>query len=391
MWTQPDLKTYSECQKPNAGPSRPKSTQASSEQHSTKATRKKVVSKFSRDISSLKVANVLGFIEKNFHDERTEKNIIATLSLAKRILKNGRNVCFYGYGSKDEEMRSMVDRLRRKFTVIFVNAFYSDVLPRTMLLKILDAVLQTCPQALRRENQPRDDMDQLAAQIVAASAHVPDQKFLLVICGLDGPNFLRKSTLEVLTRLVEMKTFKILASLDSASLPLFLTRSTSDGLNFVYLPLSTFRAYRSELLYIDSSIPASNDRKDLKTIRKLLAALTSNQKELVIFVLHKLVTSQRLMIEEQELFGLAVAHAKVTSFHQFQENLKEAIAYKLIDKKLIDGYSYVYKTSYTKDDLAGLEEMNFPKEKGVIEDSDEANNEDGNSENDNYEEEDDKE
>ena len=261
----------------------------------------------------------------------------------------GRNVCFHGLGSKDEAMARIAKGLEDTHHVFFVRGYYNDFMPRTMYVKLLEYVAGLGGR--KRAPEAQGDAEELSLELSGLISCLPEHRFCLVLCGLDGPNFLRPSILAGLARLARQPNFRLAASVDSASLAFHLTRSTADQLDFVYLPINSHRPYARELLYLDSNSRVDLVKKDQATVGKFLSSLTENQKDLVIFVIKELLRTDKKQMEAQELFSRAVAEAKVTSFNQFSENLKEAVTHKILEKKALDGCSQVYKTLYEKFEL----------------------------------------
>ena len=74
----------------------------------------------------------------------------------------------------------------------------------------------------------------------------------------------------------------------------------------------------------------------------------------MLFVLNKILESEKGIVHEIALFQEALYETKVTSLSQFQANLSEAINHKLLIRQSLDMNQGAYKSKYSKNDLASI-------------------------------------
>lgn len=305
-----------------------------------------------RIISQFKISTEIQKVQ-NFPKRESQSNLVEKqLDMAVQLIRCGRNICFYGFGSKDFDIFRVVEELENTHHVFFVRGYYNDFLPRSMYVKLIEFARELNPKARKSKKfDGQGDAEELSLELYNLLGTIPDSQFCLILCGLDGPNFLRPSILAGFARLAQLSNFRLLASIDSSALSFYLSRTASDQFNFIYLPFSTLKPYSHELFYLDSNVNTNASKKDQATVGKFLSSLTVNQSELVIFVIKELLKTDKRQMEEQELFAKAVSEAKVTSFNQFHENLKEATQHKILELKSMDKCSRVYKTLYEQHEL----------------------------------------
>lgn len=346
------MKTYNQSQ--HSGPKKSYKSKGDAETQTISSDGNKKLRGIERRIENIHVGSLLksvGSLAKVDLNEENTNNIALGVHLA----SIGKNVCFYGLGRKETHLRDKILRLQETHSIIFAKGNYSDVLPRTMFLRILEiAEKKRFEQSNIAKSELDDDAEKLAILLFSTLSRAYESKFLLVIFGIDGPNFFRKSVLESLAILTQLPNFNVIFTLDSVNFPFLLTRNICDRLNLFYVKLNSRSPYCYEMLYIDAIVDPKQETRSLSMVMSIINSLTPNQQELVKFVLQSLLFSEKRMIEERELFTKCLWEAKVTSFMQFGENLREALTHKLLIKKTVDCLSNIYLTPLSQRTLEAI-------------------------------------
>ena len=300
-----------------------------------------------------------------------EKKIKQNLNLEKidKILESGHialefdnNICFYGLGDKEK----LVSKYFREFykeerIILEIKGYDKSLLASNIFLKILLAFEPFNDKKImeyietnqkKKHNQVKDIYTSLKE--ICKILDLQNKKILIIFHTLDCFTFYSKENLEYLSLLASETNVNFISTLDSINYPYIISRDIFNSFFFIYFELNSYIKYSEQLYYLDFFFSINQKNKSLKSIKGIMESLTPTQRDLVLFVLEKLISKKEKFIEENELWKEALFEMKTSSLIQFRQNLKEAIIHNIISTHNIDKDVVVYKTRLTEPEVENV-------------------------------------
>ncbi|CAG8458409.1 1640_t:CDS:1 [Diversispora eburnea] len=234
------------------------------------------------DSNMLNVSQYTDIINKIPLKHEDEINLLSEQYKEKFIywssdLKNGFNLCFYGFGSKMEIIDEFAKYLNEQI-VLRIEGFDPNFNFQTTLELLNDVNEIVKPNSIRNiENQITH------IQKYFSNENREHECLFIIIHNLDGPTFRDTQNLNYLAKLVNISNVRLIATVDNINFPMLLDHDRRNKFNFLWHEITTFRSYDKEITH-----------ENLCTIKKRKNNLTTNLVKGVLSVWNE---NRRLMFK----------------------------------------------------------------------------------------------
>lgn len=166
-------------------------------------------------------------------------------------LREGFNICLYGYGSKRGLVQQFADWLYKRYssppTIIVVNGYTSGISVRSIFATIVGAVMGAdTPSKLGA--QPAEVLDLLQSALQSRSKDTP---IVVLINSIDAPPLRRGANQALLARLAATPSIHLLVTADAPNFALMWDIGIRNQFNFVFHDCTTFAPYEAEVNVVD--------------------------------------------------------------------------------------------------------------------------------------------
>ena len=303
-------------------------------------------------------------------------------------LNQGHNICFYGFGNKENVIQKFVKtNFSNDCIVLTIRGYSRNMTPKALLMQIIQALdvddIELVPSPdpenedlnedkmfkimeklkSRKKLQLKDIIDSLSELILIISDPI-----LIVIHNIDNQSLRLDNFLEQFSSLVNTESnnndplsLRFIATVDSVKFHQSLSRTVTKNFGFLFFLLETKEFFDKQFNYITVVDTVQSNKKYLQNMQGVIDSLTDSQKELVFFTMFVFLNQKNKVISENALFKKAVEEAKVSSIHQFKDNLREAIQHNIFANKYISGF-LCYTTKLNDIDIRKIFEIYDVKE-----------------------------
>ena len=314
----------------------------------------------------------------------------AVLDEALVWLKQGQNLCFYGFGNKEYLVDDFIKaNFSEDHLIINIRGYQRNLTPRSLLMQILqifetdelelqrvkindksfkpEDVIHKCMQNIK--TLKKNNLEKLMAYF-STMLSVIKTPIIFVVHNLDNTNMRMDDFLTYFSSLAVNKpniyvnakiNINFVATVDSIKTYYYFNTKILENFSFMFFELTSPVIYDKQFDYMSVTDVIQTGRKYLQNINGIIESLTENQKELVLFVLHEFKSKEKKAIEENELFKRAVEEAKVSSLYQFKDNIREAVQHHIFSTKYMYNQFY-YTTKLTNNEMMDILDNNGFKE-----------------------------
>lgn len=162
-------------------------------------------------------------------------------------LKNGFNICLYGWGSKREpllEFASHISSVHSDSTVLIINGYNASLTLRDILTTLASTIPSLATSIQKLGSQPTDMLATILAALTRDPLATPT---LLILHSIDGASLRRSAAQSILGRLASHASLQLIASADTPNFPLLWDASLRARFNWVFHDCTTFQVFDVEI------------------------------------------------------------------------------------------------------------------------------------------------
>ncbi|XP_065206587.1 origin recognition complex subunit 2 isoform X2 [Planococcus citri] len=240
-------------------------------------------------------------------------------------LKEGFNLMLFGVGSKIEILKQFhKDKLSNSYVLRvngFNNNFSINEMIKTLMKEILD--ISHCPANVN------EALDITLKELKQYEIHV-----FIIINNIDGVALRGAKKQTILSKLAESPFVHIIASLDHINAPLLWGNSKMSCFNFIWLDVTTFDSYATEISYQKSiDIEPSGSDPTLELLNKVFNWQDQRTKEVFELIVKDFLNKNKKNFKgtlTSELLRTAVKNLSISSKSALLSSLKAFIEHDII-------------------------------------------------------------
>lgn len=208
----------------------------------------------------------------------TPPSVKEALILAKDLVTDGINVCFYGFGSKGDTVHEFIHKqFGQTHLVLTMNGNDPNLSFESAIGKMITAVQSHYfPDEKLPALSRRSDAVSLCRDL---SNLITDVRILTIIVlkSYDVPSLMTKKSIEALAELSQNERITLVATVDKCDTVGAFSMKDSTRINFVFLELNTLCLYIDEIAHMKSRNVAKMGQS-IDTIRGILESFGSDQR-----------------------------------------------------------------------------------------------------------------
>jgi origin recognition complex subunit 2 len=166
-------------------------------------------------------------------------------------LREGFNVCLYGWGSKRKLVQKFAEWLYPRYNpapkIVIVNGYTPKLQIRTVLSTLRTAVLGD-KNPTRLVGQPNEILDLLLSHL---TDHPPPTPVFVMVNSIDAASLRRPGSQSLLAKAAAHPSINVVATADTPSFPLMWNNTLRDQFNFAFHDGTTYVPYEAELSIVD--------------------------------------------------------------------------------------------------------------------------------------------
>ncbi|KAI9794699.1 MAG: Origin recognition complex subunit 2 [Candelina submexicana] len=291
-------------------------------------------------------------------------------------LKEGFNLCLYGWGSKRKLVMNYVQWLHRRSmestgkppTIVIVNGYTPTFNTREVLNTVATSLFGQ-GHAQKLGSQPAEILDFICSRL---SKHVVDVPLMIVIHSIDALPLRRQVTQALLARLASHESIHLLATADTPSFPLLWDSSLQEQYNFVFHDSTTFAPFSSEINVVDDVhelLGRSGRRVGGKEgVGFVLKSLPEKARDLYrILVSEQLAAMEEALVEPGETEERFGGHGGVEYRVLYQKAVEEFICSNEMNFRTLLKEFHDHQMISSKKDPLGTEILSVPFQKQELE------------------------
>jgi origin recognition complex subunit 2 len=277
-------------------------------------------------------------------------------------LRNGFNICLYGFGSKRELIQSFAEHTHDSHDkppkIIVVNGYNTSTTLRDVLTTIASTLF---PKHAKLPLQPVV-LQQLILETLDEKP--PARPIHLLINSIDGPSLRRPAVQSTLATLAAHPSISLVASADTPNFPLLWDITLRQQYHFIFHNCTTYANPTPAELDVVESVNHLLGRSARRIggrdgVGYVLRSLPENARNL-----YRILVAEHLAAEgegsEEEGVEYRVAYHKAreelvcSTEHQFRGLLKEFYDHQMVESRRDGGGTERLVVPFRKEDLEGL-------------------------------------
>lgn len=296
------------------------------------------------------------------------------------LLFTDSNILIYGYGSKLKLIYDFISYYQQKVNceenknthILVFNCYNPEINIKFILNEIQSYLISQLDSFGLCKNEFRQlNYKTLEHQVVALKSLRNEMinkelcsDILIIMNNIDGPNFQFKTFQQVLSQMVEVAEFRLLATSDNLYLNYFWTQNMKDNFSFYFLKFHTFIKYELEINE-KNSLTGEKSLKSGAGLIEVLKSLTKNQKE-VLKVMAEIQLkgdltqmAPKALVEYMVDNGFGICNTQ----NRFMELIFEPMDHEIIVEKVLPkNNKHIYKLNLDNDILEKIVNGSYDQE-----------------------------